>query len=335
MTRDALRLTLIATTLGTMLAAAGCSGDSGDGGADASARAADTTATTPVRVAVARLDTLRVQVTAPGQTDVLRQVHVRAPFIGVLTGLRVNDGDRVTAGDTLGTMVSLNSEAALNGARAMLASATTAQDSTDARRAMALAEQNQIGRAITAPEAGVVLQHSASPGDRLAEGDDVLQLAANNSSIFIANVAQSDAVGVRAGQPVAIRLAASATTIHGRVHGVLPAASSSAFTVPVRVDIGAAMPVPSVGLFGTATITVGRQAGVIAVPTAAVLTDDISGIARVAAVHGGRARWITVTKGVEDHGAIAVAGTGLAPGDTVIVSGQVGLPDSTRVHVAP
>lgn len=327
-------LTLAPVAVAAVLVCA-CGPGADEDATQTAAQPADTSAATPVRIAIAHLATLRVQVTAPGQTDVLRQVHVRAPFTGVLTGLRATDGDRVAVGDTLGTMVSLNSEAALNGARAMLASATTPRDSADARRALALARANQIARALTAPEAGVVLRHSASPGDRLAEGDDVLQLAANNSSIFIADVAQSDAATVRAGQAVAIRLAAAATTIHGRVHGVLPAASSSAFTVPVRIDIGAAMPVPSVGLFGTATITIGREAGVLAVPTAAVLSDDITGVSRVAAVHGGRAEWIPVTRGTEDGGEIAVTGRGLTPGDTVIVSGQVGLPDSTRVHVAP
>ncbi|HKI94848.1 MAG TPA: efflux RND transporter periplasmic adaptor subunit [Gemmatimonadales bacterium] len=319
-----------------VVSAGGC-GSKGGGDADDQPAAvpADTNAATPVRIAFARLDTLRVQVTAPGQTNVLREEHVRAPFSGVLTSLGVTDGDRVRAGEVLGTIVSLNSEAALDGARAMLASARTAADSADARRALTLARANQIERTITAPEAGVVLSHSASPGDRLAEGDDVVQLAAANSSIFIANVAQSDAVGVRAGQPVAIQLAATSTTIHGAVHGVLPAASSTAFTVPVRIDLGSALPVPSVGLFGTATITIGRKAGVLAVPTAAVLTDDITGTARVAVVHGGRARWVEVQKGVEDHGRIAVTGTSLAPGDTVIVSGQVGLPDSTRVRAQP
>jgi multidrug efflux pump subunit AcrA (membrane-fusion protein) len=328
-----MRLGISAVVAATVLA---CSRGSGDDESDTqTAHAPDTSAATPVRIAIAHLDTLRLQVTAPGQTDVLRQVHVRAPFTGILTALRVTDGDRVAVRETLGTIVSLNSEAALDGARAMLASATTPEDSADGRRALALAHANQIARAITAPEGGIVLQHSASPGDRLAEGDDVLQLAANHSSIFIANVAQSDAVHVRAGQPVAIRLAASATTIHGRVHGVLPAASSTAFTVPVRIDIAEAMPVPSVGLFGTATITVGRQVGVLVVPAAAVLTDDITGVSRVAAVHGSRANWILVTKGVEDEGKIAVSGRGLAVGDTVIVQGQVGLPDRTRVQGRP
>jgi multidrug efflux pump subunit AcrA (membrane-fusion protein) len=328
--RHALLMGVVVSICATML---GCSGHPGaDGSGDQrSSEPAATSAATPVRVAIAHLGTLRVQVTAPGQTDVLRQIHVRAPFAGLLTQLRVTDGDRVAAGDTLGTMVSLNSEAALDGARAMLGTARTAGDSADARRALALAHTNRIGRAIIAPEAGVVIQHSASPGDRLAEGDGVIELAANHSSIFIANVAQSAAVGLRAGQPAAIRLAATATIIHGSVHGVLPAASSAAFTVPVRIDIGTAMPVPSIGLFGTATITVGREADALTVPNEAVLTDDITGASSIAVVRNGRARWITVTRGVEEGGSVAVTGQGLARGDTVIVSGQVGLPDSTRV----
>lgn len=315
----------------------GCSGshEAGGSGARASADPTEAAAATPVRVAIARLNTLSLQVTAPGQTDVLRQVHVRAPFTGVLTGLRVADGDRVAKGDTLGTMVSLNSEAALEGARAMLASARTPEDSSDAHRSLALARGNQIVRGVTAPEAGVVLQHAASPGDRLAEGDNMLELAADHSTVFIANVAQSAAVDVRAGQLAEVRLAATATVIHGSVHSVLPAASSTAFTVPVRIDIGQAMPFPSVGLFGTATITVAHKVGVLTVPNEAVLTDDITGISSVAVVHDGRAFWVAVTKGVEDGGSVGVTGHGLAPGDTVIVSGQVGLPDSTRVYGKP
>ena len=331
------RALFVGVSLAAAAAVCGCSGRPGaeDGGTGTAADPAGAPDATPVQVAVARLDTLRVLVTAPGQTDVLRQVHVRAPFAGGLTGLRVADGDRVAAGDTLGTMVSLNSEAALNGARAMLASAGSRADSADAHRALALARANQIARALLAPDAGVVLQHSASPGDRLAEGDELLQLASSHSSTFIANVPQSAAAKVHAGLPATVRLAATATVIQGSVHGVLPAASSTGFTVPVRIDIGSEMPVPAVGLFGTATIVVGREAGVLAVPKEAVLTDDITGTASVAAVHHGRADWITVTRGVEDGGRIAVTGRGLAPGDTVIVSGQVGLPDSTRVHAKP
>ncbi len=292
-------------------------------------------ATTPVQVAVVRTDTLLERITAPGQTEVLNAPTLRAPFAGVLTALHVNDGDHVRAGEVIGTIVSMNSASALEGARAMLASAKTTTDSTDAARALRLAEANQVAYSLHAPDDGVVLSHSASAGDRLGEGDEVVRLASARSSVFIADVPQSQAARVREKQPARVQLAASNSVIEGVVHGILPAASSSAFSVRVRIDIGAAMSVPSVGLFGTATIIVGRVAGVASVPTAAVLNDDVTGVARVASVEGGRVRWVVVRTGVEDGGRVAVTGAGLAVGDTVIVSGQVGLPDSVRVRVTP
>lgn len=308
------------------------------GGGDREAASGDpagASAATPVRVARVRVDTLLERITAPGHTDVLRAPTLRAPFAGVLTALRVTDGDRVRSGEVLGTMVSMESREALEGARAMLVSARTAADSTDARRAIELARANQVDYTLHAPEDGVVLGHSASPGDRLGEGDEIVRLASAHSSVFIADVPQSEAGRVKAKQPARVQLAASSTVIDGVVHGVLPAASSAAFSVPVRIDIGGALAVPSVGLFGTATVTVGRVAGVFSVPAAAVLTDDVTGVSRVAKIARGRARWIAVEKGVGDRGRVAVSGTGLAAGDTVIVSGHVGLPDSARVRVAP
>ncbi len=318
-------VTLALVTLGA------CQGGSERQGAG---QPADTTAATRVQVAEVRADTLLERITAPGQTNVLHAPTLRAPFAGVLTTLHVTDGDRVTSGETLGTIVSMNSQAALAGARSLLASARTAADSADARRALELARANQITYMLYAPEDGVVLGHSASPGDRLSEGDEIVRLASANSSVFIADVPQSEAARVRRNQPARVRLAASDGVIDGVVHGVLPAASSTAFSVPVRIDLGSALAMPSVGLFGTATITVGHVAGVLSVPAAAILTDDVTGISRVARVEHDRVRWITVRKGVEDEGRIEVSGTGLAAGDAVVLSGQVGLPDSARVQVA-
>lgn len=160
-------------------------------------------------------------------------------------------------------------------------------------------------------------------------------MAAQGSAVFRADVAQNDLARIRAGQPARIRLASRPDTLLGTVHGVLPAASSSAFTAPVRIDLRRQLEVPSVGLFGTAVVTVGKRAGVLSVPVDAVLTDDVTGVSRVARVSGGKAHWITVRTGVTDRGRIEVAGPGLSAGDEVVVSGQVGLPDSARVHVQP
>ncbi len=50
---------------------------------------------TPVPVAEIRTAPLAVAVSAPGRTDVLRPLHVRAPFAGALAALHDDDGDRV------------------------------------------------------------------------------------------------------------------------------------------------------------------------------------------------------------------------------------------------
>ena len=140
-------------------------------------------------------------------------------------------------------------------------------------------------RALATPEAGVVLSHAASPGDRLSEGDEILRLAAAGSAVFQAEVSQNDLAWARPGQAARIHLAAMPDTLAGvvqavsfRRRAVLPS------DAPVRIDFRRGLEVPAVGLFGTATIVVGERSGVLSVPDGAVLTDDVTGVSRVARV---------------------------------------------------
>jgi len=292
-------------------------------------------AETPVQAAWIRRDTLQVTVTAPGRTEILREETVRAPFAGTLTRLNVTDGDQVDARADLGTLVSSSSESELTGAEAMLTSAQTAQDSADAYEALDLARRDRVERVLHAPEAGVVLSHAASPGDRVGEGDEILRIAAAGSGVFQAEVSQSDLSRVRPGQAALVVLPALSDTLAGTVHGILPAASKSSFSAPVRIDLRNGLAVPSVGLFGTATIVVGERRGVLSVPEEAILTDDVTGVSRVALVREGRVIWTRVQTGVRDRGRVEITGPGLAAGEPVVVAGQVGLPDSTAVRIEP
>jgi RND family efflux transporter MFP subunit len=321
------------SALGCVLLAGGLGACGHRGSETGSLADSASVAATPVRTAQIRRDTLQVTVTAPGRTQVLHEETVRVPFAGTLIRLDVADGDRVTADQPLGTLLSQSSEAALTGAEAMLASARTARDSADAREALDLARRDRVERTLRAPEAGVVISHAASPGDRLGEGDEILRLAAQGSTVFLAEVSQSDLSRVRPGQEARVMLPARADTLAGSVHGIMPAAESSSFSAPVRIDFRSGPAVPSVGLFGTAVIVVGERRGVLSVPAEAVLTDDVTGVSRVAVVKRGIAVWDTVRAGVADHGRVEVEGAGLAAGRPVIVAGQVGLPDSSTVRL--
>jgi multidrug efflux pump subunit AcrA (membrane-fusion protein) len=303
--------------------------------------AADATHTegaTPVTVVPLRDTTLALTVGAPGHTVVLRPLHVRAPFTGTVTALSVADGDRVVLGDELGTLVSRSSAAALAGARAMAAAATTDTERRDAQRALDLAIANLVRMPLRAPESGVVVSHAADAGDLVNEGDDVLVIAPAGAVSFIADVVQNDLPSVRAGQRVAVDLAARATPLPGTVHGILPAASAENLNAPVRIDLGRGAVGIGIGLFGTARITVGQRRHVPVVPESAVLRDDVYGTTLIAVLSAGsepRAHWVSVATGIQANGLVEIVAPPLDPSTRVIVTGLVGLPEGAPVDVQP
>lgn len=288
---------------------------------------------TPVVVAAVTRASLTVAVGGPGRTDALRQLRVRAPFIGTLVLLAVADGDRVERDQVIGAVVSRNSEAALAGARIMRDAARTPLQQDDARRALALAQQGLVRRALRAPEAGVVVSHAATEGDLVNEGDEILSIAAAGSVVFVAQITQSELPPIHPGQRATIELPARSTPVAGVVHGVLPSASSADVTAPVRIDfVGSRAPV-TLGLFGTARIVVGDVRDALVVPAAAVLRDDAYGTSRLALVTtDGRVRWVAVTPGITQGGLVQIASP-LAVGERVIVAGQGGLADGAPVQV--
>jgi membrane fusion protein, multidrug efflux system len=322
--------------VGLLLAAvlaAGCRKGAADPEGDAKTPAPEDVAV-PVRVAAVVRTTLSRVVSAPGQTNALAQQKVRAPFAGTLMELTVTDGDAVRRGQTIGAIVSRETLASVEGAREMQRSARSPEEKADADRAVSLAEHNVVRTAIHAEADGVVLSHAAAAGDRVAEDQELITIAARDSLVFVAGVTQSDLASVRAGQPVSVELAGRPRPVAGVVHDVLPAANAGDFTAPVRVDLRELPAGTAIGLFGTARITVESREGV-AVPDAAVLRDDVSGVSRVAVVKDGRAHWIDVVTGLRGAAGTEIVSPALSTSDSVVVSGQVGLPEGAHVTTRP
>jgi RND family efflux transporter MFP subunit len=288
---------------------------------------------TPVKIARVVRATLPITVTGPGRTDALEQQKIRAPFKGLLRELRVTDGDSVKKGQVVAVLIAQESESALTGARALLQSANTPQQRSDAARALEIAQRSLVQTNLRAPEAGVILSHGADQGSLVAEAQDLLSLAASGSFVFVANIVQTELPRIRAGEPARVALSAHPAPIPGKVHSVLPAASQADLTEPVRIDLETAP--HALGLFGTAIITVGEQRDVLVVPQAAILRDDVSGMERVAIVDSGKVRWQTVRSGVSAGGTVEVLEPPLSEGTQVVTDGQVGLPDGAPVQVVP
>lgn len=310
----------------------GASGGAG-AGAGGVGGGADTAAVVPVQAGIVARATLAVTVSGPGRTDVIAEQRIRAPFQGILSGFTAAPGDRVRAGEELGSIVSQTSQSALAGARAMLGAAATPAERADAERAVQLAKFGLVRAPIRAPSGGIVVSRSASAGELVAPGDSLMSIAPAGSLVFVAQLAQSDAALVRPGQPATIALAGAAP-VPGVVKTALPADSAAGLTVPIRLSIAQARAPLLPGLFGIASITVSQRTAAITVPVAAVLRDDIAGTSRVAVITpAGTAHWVAVTPGVSQGGLVEIVFPVLELGTRVITMGQAGLPEGVRVRV--
>jgi multidrug efflux pump subunit AcrA (membrane-fusion protein) len=329
---------VVVTLLALVPVFGACSGGSA-GGSDAGETSAATVGVTgvPVRVDTIRRMDLDVLVTAPGRTEALQQDRVRSPFASHLVSLSVTDGDHVRAGQVVAEVVSKDSEAALEGAHRMLAAATSAQDSTDAERAIEVAKRQLVLRPLRAPADGIVLSHAVAVGDYLDEGEVLVTIAEAGAVFFNAQVTQGDLASVRPGEHATIDLpAVGKTPVGAVVQGILPTASSENLSAPVRLEFRPPRPNLTVGLFGTVSIVAGQHAEVIVVPPAAVLRDDVSGVSRVAVVGPGDiAHWVVVKTGIQQGDHVEIVSPTLPTGHLVITDGQVGLPDSARVSIQP
>src|SRR5262249_4666474 len=160
--------------------------------------------------------------------------------------------------------------------------------------AVALAEKNLVRKPLIAASDGAVLSHAASPGDKVAEDQEILIINDASSLVFLADVAQADLPRIQPGQRAAIQVAGSAQPLAGSVHAVLPGANPADYTGVVRIDLPPGSRRLAVGIFGKARIFVGEHANAAVVPDAAVLRDDVNGTSRVALVEKNRAHWVSV-----------------------------------------
>jgi multidrug efflux pump subunit AcrA (membrane-fusion protein) len=120
-----------------------------------------------------------------------------------------------------------------------------------------------------------------------------------------------------------------------RVTRVLPAASASdQATLVWLAPTGGATPL--IDRFGTVAIRTSGSRQAPAVPSAAVVENDLDGSARVVVVAADSiATWTQVKLGASLDGWRELVGGALAAGAVVVIEGQRGLPDSTRVKPEP
>jgi multidrug efflux pump subunit AcrA (membrane-fusion protein) len=289
----------------------------------------------PVRVAGIEPHTFEDVLQAPGAWRSAGDLVVSAPFAAVVESVSVRDGDEVREGQTLGVLVTAESFAALEGAKLLGREARDEAGRDEARRALELARRDLVRVPLTAPQSGVVVRRSAEPGARIQDAAEVLAIVPWSALVFEAHVASSDMVRVRVGEPATVRAERGAPR-DARVARVLPSADPNDQSTLVWLAPVTPRPPPALGQFGTAAIVAGPTHTRMAVPDSAVVEDDLTGEQRVAVVDSsGRAVWTPVLLGAAVPGWHELLQPELPAGTRVVVEGQRGLPDSTRVTPTP
>lgn len=195
----------------------------------------------------------------------------------------------------------------------------------------------QLGYAsIVAPFDGVVTEQFANQGDFATAGAKLLTIADASTVIVKAALSDEAAGRVHAGDAAAVNPDdLRGTTVDGRVTLVGRAADAQSRAVEVWVTL----PNPQGRLRpnGAARVTIASAtvATAIVVPTAAVtLRATTANDGTVMVVDGKSvAHEVRVTTGVHDRARTQIT-SGLRGGETVVVEGNYGLPDGTRVTVA-
>lgn len=324
----------------------------------------------PVRTATVEARDLDDLLTLNGTLRPRQQIQVVAEVAARLLRVLKDEGARVAAGETLAVLDEIDYRLAHDRALAALAVAEANQkhalierDRADsllktggitdkdhlsalvglqvaeaalaqARAETAIAAQQRTRTRIVAPFAGRVARRHADAGSMLAVGTPLFTLVDDAFFEFRASVPSTDYGRARVGAPVQLEVdALRGRPVSGRVARITPLVDerTRAFEIVVEVPGGGDL---VGGLFARAHVRVGRVAGALVVPPAALLRDgDDPTHAETFLVVAGKAERRTVALGVETPREIQVT-EGLKAGDIVVVAPPTALSSGAPVSVS-
>jgi HlyD family secretion protein len=212
-------------------------------------------------------------------------------------------------------------------AQAKIAAAQAQVEEAAAALAAAQVQVNEL--TVRSAIAGIVQSVDVDPGTSVAQNTEIARIADTSDLKVVLQVAESDVHGVATGMPASID--AGNGTLVGRVARIAPAAQNGA----VAVDVTFVRPLPAgdrpdASVDGTIVLAKIPDALSIARPAGA--TDDSTIDLFKVVDNGRRAVRTRVRLGRGSNERVAVL-SGLARGDTVIVSDMSAYPDQTRLRL--
>jgi Cu(I)/Ag(I) efflux system membrane fusion protein len=187
---------------------------------------------------------------------------------------------------------------------------------------------------IRAPFTGIVTQKNVVEGQMVKAGAEVFQVADLSTVWVLAKVYEQDLPYVHLGQEAFMTLTyLPGRTFHGRVTYVYPYLEKKTREISVRMEFHNPGYELKPGMYATVTLTDEVKTNAVLIPDTAIIDTGTRAVAFVSLGHGHfEAR--EIRRGLRsDDNRIQVL-DGVAPGETVVVSGQFLLDSESRLREA-
>jgi RND family efflux transporter MFP subunit len=307
----------------------------------------------PVNVVEAAVGSVSTYLTATANLVPEDEVKVLAEAEGRVTRLLVEEGDRVVAGQLLATLLRDEAEISYNKADLKAANAEMAHE-----RAQKMAGENLIAREefdkitmdhriaqqelaearwsldkteIRSPFDGRLTRRGVTLGQHVRDGDELFVVTNFDPLISRIYLPEKDVISLEERREVEITLKADESVrFRGRIRQISPVVDTATGTVKVTVE--AIDPPSAVRPGGFVIIDIVREthAETLVLPRKAVIRELQN--AHVFVVNDGVAEKRDVSVGLEEDADLEIL-TGITAGEQIVVAGQGGLKDGSRIKI--
>lgn len=333
---------------GTLLLQSGCGGDARSNAPEE----AEESAPVPVETAVVEVGPASAFFSGTATLEADEEALVVAKIGGVVEKLFVEEGSYVRAGEPLAQLDVERLTLELARAEASLRKLERAHERNEelfAQQLISAEEYEQIKSeyetatanrdlvqleheyaTVRAPIGGVVSERLVKVGNMLRANDAAFRITDFDPLLAVMHVPERELGKIRVGQPVDLHFdALPGQQFTGRVERISPIVDPATGTFRVTVAVRDAEQRLKPGLFGRLRILYDTRGEALLVPKEAVLEEDNA--TSLFVVRDGRAFRQVVETGYQNGTRIEII-NGAQQNDTVIVTGQSSLKDSTRVE---
>ena len=187
---------------------------------------------------------------------------------------------------------------------------------------------------IRSPIDGAVADRAVYPGDVAPAGTPLLVVMDTSKVVARLHIPQQQAELLRLGQAATLRIPGLDKDIPAKVTVLSPALDPSSTTEEVWVEADNQRGELKPGTTASVSITARTIANALVIPASAILTKSSGQTSVMVVKSDSRAYSQNVKMGIQQGIRVQIV-SGLLPGEQVIVTGQYGLPDKTKVKATP